>query len=85
MKLGDWNVHLKRNHLHLLGRFIRPCCETERKGMAPAICTLLEQVGLLVSVNWKVTVWGSSLILTLLQNTEGKKKQNTLDNIILLS
>lgn len=75
MKLGDWNVHLKRHHLRLLDRFIRPCCETERKGMAPAICTLLEQVGpLLASVNWKVTVWGSSLILTLLQKTGGKKK-----------
>lgn len=41
--------------------------ERERKGSALAICSLLEQVRPLTPVNWKVTVWGSSLSLTLLQ------------------
>lgn len=76
MKLGNLDVHLKRRRLWLLDHFIQPRGETERKGMAPAICTLLEQVGLLASVNWKVTVWGSSLILTLLQSTGGGGEKN---------
>lgn len=36
MKLGDWNVPLKRRRLRLLDRFIRLCCETERKRYGPS-------------------------------------------------
>lgn len=88
MKLGDCNAPLKRRHLRLLDRFIRPCCETERKRYGPgnlhfigagraARLTQLEshRVGQLVNSN----------IVIEHRERERKKKKRTLDNIILLS
>lgn len=57
----------------------------QAKGIAPAICNLLAQVKPFTPVNWKVTVWGSSLILTLLQKKPSLKYYIIITGRLLVS